>query len=410
MTKRLFALALVALAPACASQAGPTADPPAETPVVNSSAVRLERAERGLDTGADPAAARAQLVAVLDDPTSTLDERDRALLALSRAEEALGNKEGAIAAIEKLLAAHGDDRGGAFPAEEAAEKRLRQLLTGREDAEGRVDVRSSRVAAPIAHVLAGYFGEDERRRTSIRIVSYGRPSEESEKLGTFALAESLRQKARDACPLCEDRPNIHTSFSGHGSWTALPRTAEARANALVILYVDGKDPLPARYESHLPMAAADLAARLAKGEGVIAVKKREGAPPVVLLAAPRPSQLPDVEEQFAMMKALPDAPAAVTLKASLKPNEIQAAVRASFGAFRACYETLQKTSKGVTGKVTMSFAITPEGGVDALSAEPEASMKDAAFLGCMETAMGKVRFPAGGSRTTVKYPIAFSPG
>src|SRR5262249_31880766 len=93
-------------------------------------AVRIEEAERALDAGKDAAGARAKLDAVLADPEASPEQRDQATIALSRALEALGDKEGATVAIEKLMSAHADDP--KWPGEDAGEKRLFLLLTGRD--------------------------------------------------------------------------------------------------------------------------------------------------------------------------------------------------------------------------------------------------------------------------------------
>jgi hypothetical protein len=406
----LSMLSLVSiLAAGCADAVGPVpGESPAETSMASSSGLRLEQAERSLDAGGDAAAAKAAVLLTLAEASSTQEERDRALLALSRAEEALGDREAAIVALENLLGAH--SVGGGFATEEAAEKRLRKLLTGKEEAEGRIVARGTATVAPIARALVGYFGEDERHRTSVNILHYGRFSDDGEKLGTFALSEALKQKAREACPLCEEKVNVHTSESGYGSWSAIPRNTRREASALVVYYVDAKDPVPARYDSHLPMPSAEIAARLARGEGFIAVKQREGAPPVVLLAAPRQAQLRDVEAAFAAMTSLPASPVSVTLKDSPRPVEIQSAVRASFGAFRACYEALQEATPKATGKLILDFGITPEGKVEKATIDPESTLRDPTFDACMLTGASRISFPASSGRTTVKYPIVFSPG
>jgi hypothetical protein len=112
------------------------------------------------------------------------------------------------------------------------------------------------------------------------------------------------------------------------------------------------------------------------------------------------------------MKALPTEPVAVPLKAPLRPPEIQAVVRASFGAFRRCYEALLVTRPEASGTIKLRFAIRGDGAVDGVSAEPNAALSDPTFEGCMTAATRALAFPPShaAGKTTVTYPIAFSPG
>src|SRR5690606_6015043 len=106
-----------------------------------------------------------------------------------------------------------------------------------------------------------------------------------------------REQAQARCPTCENVPvKIHTSSSREPSWTSIPKYRKRLEAALIVVYVDLESLVPARYEDILPMPTGEIAARLQKGDGLIAVRERKGAPPIILLAAPRRSQLSEVEE------------------------------------------------------------------------------------------------------------------
>ena len=71
-------------------------------------------------------------------------DRDRALLAESRAAELSGDHEDAIRLVEQLLGAHADDATWAQAG--GAEKALRRLLTGNEASVGSLRARDRRPA------------------------------------------------------------------------------------------------------------------------------------------------------------------------------------------------------------------------------------------------------------------------
>ena len=139
------------------------------------------------------------------------------------------------------------------------------------------------------------------------------------------------------------------------------------------------------------------------------MKLRDGAPPVVLLAAPRWTQLAEVEEAFSKMTALPTEPQSVRVTTALKPEEIQADVRASFGRFRVCYEDLLTRTPGAAGTSNVGFAIQPDGRVAEIAIDPGSTLREPAFDACMSAGFAALRFPGAGVRTTVKYPVSFSP-
>ncbi len=82
------------------------------------------------------------------------------------------------------------------------------------------------------------------------------------------------------------------------------------------------------------------------------------------------------------------------LKAQLKAQEIQTVVRASFGAYRSCYEALLKSSPAATGSSRLRFSIRGDGTVDALTVDSDATLHEAAFEGCMAAATRALVFPA----------------
>jgi hypothetical protein len=404
-------LALAACASPVEQRSSDTEAPPTTATRSNGPALAIEEAERSLDVGRDVTGARASLEAVLEDPTIMPEQRDEARLALSRALEAAGDREAAVVAVESLLAAH--PAGSRYPLEDAAQVRLRVLLTGHDARPGSVE-EDARQASAFARALVKYYPTANAAGAllAVRILAYGGSSEASDRLGTFAIARAIRAVRREACPLCDDHLSIHTD-SGRSSWVGIPRDRAQLASSLAIFYFDLDDGrIPARYDGELPLASADIAARLARGDGLVAIRERPGAPPAVLIAAPREAQLADVEEALAAMKTIPVEPVAVPLKASLKPTEIQAVVRAAFGEYRRCYGALLKSDPAAAGTSRLKFAIRGDGSVDALTVDSDTGLRGLTFDGCMTDVTRALVFPqthAHGA-TTVTYPIMFAPG
>jgi hypothetical protein len=410
----ILAVLFAASAVACGGQKDATdeksAASPASTTGVSSAAIRLERASRQVETGENVAEARAELALLLNAPELSAADKDDAALLLSRAYELLGDKENAIVTVENLLASHPGNQGN-FAKAEDADKRLRKLLTGETASSLSQDDAHHEVMAPVAQALTKYFPKASSGTFEVSIHAVGRNSRESERLGTFAIDEAIRQSAERACPLC-DKPKVHTHRSGYGSWTAIPGAREGFEKGLAIFYYDQQDArIPARYDALLPMPTAEIEKRLASGDGFIAVKERPNAPPVILFAAPRWGQLVTVEEAFAKLTALPTEPLPVKISASLSPKEIQSVVRAGFGKMKRCYEELTKREPKAQGKFVMAFKITSEGKIDDVHADDATTLKDAAFGTCMVDQAKTLVFPASRAKgdTTVKYPIEFSP-
>jgi hypothetical protein len=410
LTTPFVGFALLAAVAGCSGEASPTgaeAQPPGAAPAAESPrgpatgaraaadtgrgpsaaspsvALRIEQAERKLDVGGDAVAARTQLEEAAADPAATAEQRDQARLALSHALEAEGDQEGATAALEAILAAHSEDR--QWPLEDVVEKRLRKLVTGTEDAPRRAPRDDDSVVAPFAGELAPYFPAQANGRTEISIFAFGGASDTSERLGTFNVAKAQREQKRAACPLCEEKTNINSGFSRSGGWLGIPRSRAHLGSALAVYYFDlGDDRIPARYDADLPLPSAEIAAHLERGEGLVAARERPGAPPSILIAAPRQAQLADVEEALAAMKSLPIEPVVVPVPASLKPQEIQFVVRGAHKAQVACYEALLGRVPGIAGKLALKFTVLPDGGVaDSAIDTATSTMRDAEFERCM---------------------------
>jgi len=385
---------------------------PAAAPAAQGLALRLEQAARSVDVGRDAPAATRALQGVLADPASTLEQRDQARLSLSQALEAAGDQEAALTTLEALLAEHPE--GPTSPAEETAEARLRKLLTGSE-ASPQPRPLDTRPVAPFAHALARYFPAPSAGSAGleVRLLAFGGDAEASDRLGTFAVDRAVREERRQACPLCDDHLAIRGHSSRSGSWVGLPHSRARLAGAVVVYYFDlGDGRIPARYDAELPLPSADIAARLAHGEGLVAARERPGAPPVLLLAAPRATQLAEVEEALSRMTAVPTEPTAVPLSSGLKPEEIQKVVRGSFGRYRACYEAVLARNPAAAGTARMHFAIRGDGSVQGVSTEGgDGLSQEPAFEECMSAATITLVFPANHAATPTKvtYPVVFSP-
>ncbi|XXY46138.1 AgmX/PglI C-terminal domain-containing protein [Sorangium sp. So ce269] len=372
----------------------------------------IEQAERRLDAGREIAAARQALSEVLADPTATPDQRDQARLAVSRVLEAEGDPEAAIAAVESLLGDHAV--GEPWPLQKAAERRLRLLVTGSEEEPLPEEPLDASQASPFARALARYFPvpESDPRELTIRVLTFGGSREVSERLRTFAIAPAIRALRQEACPRCDDQVMINHKSYGTDGWVQIPAARPRLGSSLAVFYFDlGNQRIPARYDADLPLPTADIVARLEKGEGLIAARERAGAPPAILIAAPRRAQLPAVEAALAAMTELPAAPVSVPLPGQLERAEIQAVVRGSFGRYRVCYEELLARSPAAAGAIPLTFAILGDGTVaDAAVDTARSTLRDATLERCMVAATSALRFPGIGQKTTVVYPIELSPG
>lgn len=105
------------------------------------------------------------------------------------------------------------------------------------------------------------------------------------------------------------------------------------------------------------------------------------------------------------------APAQTTNREGrLAPEAIQAVVRQSFGAYRACYEQGLKTKADLRGTVSVSFVIASDGSVNGAS-DHGSTLPDPSVVQCVVRGFSGLAFPRPqGGYVTVIYPIEFAPG
>src|SRR5262249_388443 len=160
----------------------------------------------------------------------------------------------------------------------------------------------------------------------------------------------------------------------------------------VVLYVDEETMPPERYSKWLAAPAADLHAAFSRGEGLLAVKERPGAPPLVTVAAPRVAQLLTVQADLAAMTELPKQPVTVTLHDALTKNEIQRGIRAHFGAFWSCYESLLTHRPEARGSAHLSFTVEGSGNVQDARVTLDGTLDDPELRACFEKATRSIHY------------------
>lgn len=406
-------LALLTLLDACGAQpeasapdaaAGETGAAPSSmtNPAVGKSALDVEKAIRAVDLGDGLAEARATLEGAIGDPAISDDLRDEATLALARCRLALGDREEAIGLVEALLEKRADKH--PWRHADAADALLQTLVTGSAKKPARDDEAPTTVA-PFARTLTPFFPVRDHA-VSVDRVEFGAPRE-VEELGTFEVVGAIRAKAREACPLCDDTLDGHTSYSRHGTWTSIPAERGRLDRALVVYYFDlDAHRIPARYDALLPLPSADVAARLERGEGVVAVKSRPAAPPIVLIAAPREAQLADVARALSAMTAIPTAPVTVTVAPGLRPMEIRGVMRRARAAMRTCLEGHTPKAEGT---VKLLFAIREDGTVADVSTQADAAVDEPTLTACLQKVVEGLSFAKTGRRTSVSYPLRIAP-
>jgi TonB family protein len=426
MANLSFQDALVALGPCAAATAlglaflagceggVPAGLPPETAPAETeqsapAAGLRIEQAERQLDVGRDAAGAKAALQAIVADPAVTAEERDQATLALARAEEALGNAKAAVTALEDLLSAHEGDHD--FALARVAETQLRKLLTGVENAPRPPQFEDEPVP-PVAEALAKFFRpveDDERTYRPSMVMFNARRGGVSERLGTFNVGGALRKMRVESGPLGDDDVNISHDTSRFGTWTSIAGSRKRIESSLVVVYFDlAAGRVPAHYDWLLPMPSAEVVSRLERGKGVIAAKKRAGAPPVILLAAPRPAQVAEVETYFTSLTDLPAA-LEIDVDPKLTAEEIQQVVRGGRSKQKGCYETTLGQQPGASGRAVVHFVIRADGTTTDVSVKSEGTVSAAAFDRCLGEAFAGLSFPAAAKQTEVTYPLEFSP-
>lgn len=398
--KTITSLALVfPLLSACGSQAStPSADAaPMST---------IDDAIAEAETGRDPAASRARLEAMLADGTQTAEDRGRVALALSRLAEAAGDQERAIALTEQSVALGND----------SADARLFLLLTGKPQPNTAARRLNPQRIASSSRALSTYWpAATPDHKLDIEIYRFGGLDEwEGTPANAFDVGAVLRDNAITACGYCEDpRTKIHTHTSQTNFWSDIPRYESKLDHALVVVYVDSETIPPSRYGKWLATSTDAIEAAFARGDGLVAVKDRPAAPPLVTIAAPRFLQLEQVETAFSNMAKLPFAPVTVSLQERLAPAEIRSTVRSKLPMLRGCYDALLARNPSAAGSLEMSFTVGNDGTTRNPQLQMPASLEDATFRACIESAEASLRFPVWShdpkSSTTVKYPITLTP-
>ncbi|HEU4537798.1 MAG TPA: AgmX/PglI C-terminal domain-containing protein [Polyangiaceae bacterium] len=396
----LFALFLLA---GCGETSAAPGAAPAPADVAPESA--LERALVDVDVGRNLAAARETLTTMLASGSLSKEDRVRADLVLAKLLEPT-DKERAIALLED--AASLDDG--------AAQKRLFRLLAGRDAPSSWARNTWDAPPPPSAFAFARYFpAATADNEVDVQVFVFGGDARTTDTLGTFHVGDALRSNAFDACRSCDEaKAGIHVASTHKELWSAIPAYAAQLEKALVVLYVDEETMVPERYAKWLAAPAADLRAAFSRGEGLVAIKERPGAPPLVTVAAPRVAQLLTVEATLAAMGELPKQPVTVKLDDALTKNEIQRGMRAHFGPFWSCYESLIARRPDARGKATLSFTVEASGKVEGMRVALDGTLEDAELRPCFEKAAGAMHFPAWSqnpsAKTAIRYPLHFANG
>ncbi|MFO0672355.1 MAG: AgmX/PglI C-terminal domain-containing protein [Polyangiaceae bacterium] len=396
----VLGLSAVACAPEPGAPGGDRAPAPAAS--VTSARDALTDALADAETGKDPVATRARLEAALADASLDKKVRGEVLVALAGLVGG-ADKDRAADLLEQAVAV-GDQN---------AESRLYALFMGHAPEAPRP------FAAPVAdsaRALAKFFpAARPDNHVEIDIVAFGsHDSRASDSAGTYAIAEALREKAIIECGICDRvKTNIHTGFSRHAFWSAIPSELSRLDRALVVTYVTADTIPPPRYAKWLAADVAEIQAAFARGDGLFAVKTRPNAPPLVTIAAPYTSRLAAVEASLAAVRELPKGPVVTKLPRGLTPDEIRAGVREHFAVFRGCYEGLLTRRPAAGGKIEVGFTVPGSGGVTEPVVTFEGNLEEPEFRTCVDRAIRTLRYPIWSSdpaaKVTVKYPIVFSP-
>jgi hypothetical protein len=94
----------------------------------------------------------------------------------------------------------------------------------------------------------------------------------------------------------------------------------------------------------------------------------------------------------------------------LSAEEINRAVKARGGVFRACYQKELNRSPGIAGKLVVRFKIDGKGVVQAASVTGGSTLSNSAVSDCVTSNVMRLRFRAAGGIANVTYPFVFSPG
>lgn len=404
MNSKIVSLAaLIAIAAGCSNGAAPTQTTGAAPEVAQIGSV--DEALADAETGRDPVAAQARLETLLADASLKKEDHARVALALSRIVDKAGDHERAIQLAEDATASGNED----------AEKQLFLLLTGKASPSQWSRRGDQGTPTDSARAFAKYYpAATPDRQVEVEMYLFGGGGSKESVQSPFDVGAALRQNAVDACGLCDEvKTKIHTHSSRETFWSGIPKYASKLDKALVVVYVDADTIPPARYEKWLAAPLSEIQGAIEHGEGMIAVKERPGAPPLVTIAAPRMSQLGTLETRLAGMSTLPLAPITIKLSEALAPSEIQGAIRSRFGAFRKCYEDLLVRKPGAGGKIELAYTIGNDGIPRDVVVNVPAALDDSTLVSCVKTTAEKTVYPAWSrdpkATTTVKYPIVVTP-
>jgi len=371
-------------------------------------AIDIERAGRLLERGGSPAEARRLLEGALGRDDISASERDRALLELSRAHQAAGELDAAASLIEHELSAHRDDAGWA---KRPFRERLRELLGAAPEAPHNEAHRRD-LAPPFAHLLGKYFPFARGGRVQVRTILVGGDSSVTNEIGTFNVSAGARAAFEEACPLCRYDADVHSSV-WRGDWTIFAEAGDRLEQALLVIYFDLEgDRVPARYQRYLPLAIDDIVTELERGKSFFVARERDGAPPTVLIAAPRAAMLADVERELARQSELPRAVHQVKVDTKMRSEEIRRVVRTRwFDDVRRCYDALLTRDAKAGGKVVAELTVDGQGHVTrAQMRTDDRPLRGDSFLQCMTGSAEHLTFPAiGEGHTTIRYPVELTP-
>lgn len=380
--KAFLSLFMIAAATtACADTSPERSSAPANE--MAGSGLALEEALADAESGRDLRKTQATLEGLLADTSLSKEDHVRVVTTLAKLLEGV-DRERALRLNEEAIAA-GD---------EGAEGRLFTLLTG-QVAPSRWRHRDDSPIASVTFPLAKYFpAATPERHVEIDIVTFGNSDYEraSSELGTWAIGAALHQNATEACGFCDEvKTSIHTHQSGERLWSAIPRYAARLEKALTVLYITRETMVPERYAKWLAAQRSEVEEAIERGDGLIAVKERPGAPPLVTIAAPRVAQLVTVEAKFAAMRELPKQPATIELKEELTHHELSDGMhRLSTGT---CARELVKRQPAAAYQLEVGFTILGTGDVINVGFKGKLP-NDTTFASCIERTITGAKFPA----------------
>ncbi|MEM9696023.1 MAG: AgmX/PglI C-terminal domain-containing protein [Myxococcota bacterium] len=372
---------------------------------VSTAALDIERAERILDRGGDEKEALKLATSALESAALTDGERVRGIIVQSRAHDTLGDREMAIAVVERALGEYRD---------ELAKPLARRLRSIYDLSLGLPPVPANTQSAPFAELLAANFRPDPEGNYVLRLLIVGNAESGPDRWIGFDIGTAVRSLERKRCPLCPELEHVALSIA-QNDWLSLVTDAPDLGRAAVVVAYDlERNRIPQRYESVLPMPVAEIESRLERGQSFILAEDRSPQPPVVLFAAPRTALLAEVKRAAADLTELPTELLPVDIPSTLRAEEIQATLRHDFfGPLKTCYEEELDRTPQIGGGLLLDFAIDSDGHTGPLTLENRSGdlLAREDFETCLRSAFAEVRFPAHASDepTRVRYPVVLSP-